>query len=154
MTEKTKGGREQGVATSGAVRQRVVKHLRGLLVPGAIGLSACKSQVVCDPMPPPTNGGPATTTTPPSTTTSPVVCDPMPPPTSEYAPRPENTRFARPPPGEDHNGSASRVRKVRTFKLQPPADPPPPPPVVCDPMPPPPPPADPPPPPFAPTPKK
>lgn len=110
MSHKPKDAQAQPEIGSRAVRERVVRHLRGLLVPGAIGLSACKSStppVVCDPMPEPTSTGPAPTNTAPDATANPpVVCDPMPPPTSEYA---------KPPPGRGNDQ----------------------PPVVCDPMPPP-----------------
>ncbi|HQP36303.1 MAG TPA: hypothetical protein PLI95_14035 [Polyangiaceae bacterium] len=79
------------------VRNRVKRHLRKLLIPGVIGLGACKSSdpgVVCDPMPPPATADPtappggdqdASIPQPPDTNSPPpVVCDPMPPP----APRP------------------------------------------------------------------
>lgn len=76
------------------VRNRVTRHLRKLLIPGVIGLGACKSSdpgVVCDPMPPPATADPtapprgdqdASIPQPPDTNAPPpVVCDPMPAPT-------------------------------------------------------------------------
>lgn len=79
----------------GDVRKRVTRHLRKLLIPGVLGLGACKSSdpgVVCDPMPPPATTdttGPAgnqDAAPPPDTSADrpvppPVVCDPMPAPT-------------------------------------------------------------------------
>jgi hypothetical protein len=78
-----------------AVRGRVARHLKHLLIPGVIGLGACKgtdqTPVVCDPMPAPMDAGGA----PPEGADSgvlvptpkaddagppPVVCDPMPAP--------------------------------------------------------------------------
>lgn len=79
--------------TGGDVRKRVIRHMRKLLIPGVLGLGACKSSdpgVVCDPMPPPataTTTGPggeqdaAPSPTGPATAPPPVVCDPMPAPT-------------------------------------------------------------------------
>lgn len=79
------------------VRRRVTHHLRKLLIPGVMGLGACKNPdtpVVCDPMPPPVDGGAAAPPgnnpednaveagpgTPPQNEPPPVVCDPMPAP--------------------------------------------------------------------------
>lgn len=79
--------------TGGDVRKRVIRHMRKLLIPGVLGLGACKSSdpgVVCDPMPPPATApttGPggeqdaAPPPTGPATAPPPVVCDPMPAPT-------------------------------------------------------------------------
>jgi hypothetical protein len=75
--------------TKSAVRRRVEKHLKKLLIPGVMGIGACKSTeppVVCDPMPAPADAAapPTETTTPPAeqkdATPPPVVCDPMPAP--------------------------------------------------------------------------
>ena len=103
----------EATGTGTTVRRRVLLHLRSLLLPGAVGLAACKSSVVCDPMPPPSDAQTSTTggTAPVDTSTAPVVCDPMPPPTMN-SPLPSATATAPPTA---------------------------PPPVVCDPMPPPPP---------------
>ena len=38
---------------TGSVRRRVTRHLRSLLIPGILGLGACKNPVVSDPVPPP-----------------------------------------------------------------------------------------------------
>jgi hypothetical protein len=109
----------------GAVRSRVERHLKRLLIPSVMGLGACKAtkvdSVVCDPMPPPVdaNAGAASDAGevvpasgedafPPS-----VVGDPMPAPIDA--------------------GGATRKR------VSPSRDRTSPPPVVCDPMPPPPP---------------
>ncbi len=82
------------------VRRRVTRHLRNLLIPGVMGLGACKNAdtpVVCDPMPPPADAGAAgppsgadaeaatdaATEAAPTAAPSqppPVVCDPMPAP--------------------------------------------------------------------------
>jgi hypothetical protein len=93
-----------------AVRGRVERHLKRLLIPGVMGLGACKAtkvdSVVCDPMPPPVdaNAGAAPDASAEEAFPPPVVCDPMPAPVDA--------------------GEAARERQ--------------PPPVVCDPMPPPP----------------
>lgn len=80
------------------VRARVKRHLKHLLIPGLMGLGACKSSggdVVCDPLPAP----PLTDTAAPpdgpyaepppveeqdagkqEPEPPPVVCDPLPPP--------------------------------------------------------------------------
>lgn len=144
MTNNPSDERDEGAEPTRPVRQRVIKHLRGLIVPGAFGLTACKSCVVCDPMPPPQDAGTATGAThPASTFTPPVVCDPMPPP-PDAGPAPDDSvapppqrRFATPPPGASAAppGSMTRTPPRRTPDTRPP--------VVCDPMPPP-----------APTPKK
>jgi hypothetical protein len=52
------GERDDDGVRKGVVRQRVKKHLHKLLVPGLIGLGACKGSssggdVVCDPLPDP-----------------------------------------------------------------------------------------------------
>jgi hypothetical protein len=100
----------------GAVRGRVERHLKRLLIPGVMSLGACKAtkvdSVVCDPMPPPVDANAGAEgdagAFPPS-----VVCDPMPAPIDA--------------------GGATRQR------IPPSRDRTSPPPVVCDPMPPPPP---------------
>jgi hypothetical protein len=116
MSKKVKRGEP------GAVRGRVERHLKRLLIPGVMSLGACKAtkvdSVVCDPMPPPvdanagagdagevvpTSGGDAF---PPS-----VVCDPM------------------PAPIDAGKAWRQRVRPSRDRTI--------PPSVVCDPMPPP-----------------
>jgi hypothetical protein len=107
------------------VRDRVLKHLHGLLLP-VLGISACTKEtppVVCDPMPAPSES--LTGGTPPRESQSgyvpvpasalpsapPVVCDPMPAPPSS---------LVKPPP----SASAASKRPPRPR-----------PPVVCDPMP-------------------
>lgn len=148
MTKNPTVERDGGAAPTGAVRQRVIKHLRSVLVPGAIGLTACKSSVVCDPMPTPQDAGTATGhPQPTSTFTPPVVCDPMPPPPADPVPpppadpvppppadpvpRPAPRHFATPPPGAStaSPGSTTRTPPRTQTKKRPP--------VVCDPMPPP-----------------
>jgi hypothetical protein len=99
------------------VRNRVIKHLGGLLLP-VLGVGACTKE------------------------TPPVVCDPMPPPSgslSDDVPAPSATSTVAP--------SATQESRFAVPPADPPPPPPPPvntrdprydPPVVCDPMPPPP----------------
>jgi hypothetical protein len=115
--ERDEDGKSQALVSAGTVRGRVIRHLRGLLLPGVLGLGACKetSSVVCDPMPPPTGTSTAglPTTSTETATTPPVVCDPMPPP----------------PPTVSATATTT-TRPATTSRRTP---------VVCDPMPPPPP---------------
>jgi hypothetical protein len=79
-------------ADKSPVRQRVARHLKRLLIPGVMGLGACKgtesTPVVCDPMPAPQDAGAgpaddtstAVPTATPDASPPPVVCDPMPAP--------------------------------------------------------------------------
>lgn len=102
------------------VRLKVERHLRRLMIPGVLGLEACKGtgQVVCDPMPGPidtssgANNDQQFAVPPPvrdaGAPPPPVVCDPMPPPPDEPGKGPVPKRGKKPAP---------------------------PPPVVCDPMP-------------------
>ena len=81
MASSDKTDKQRG-ATSSQVRSRVLGHLRRLLIPGVMGLGACKgtepAPVVCDPMPPPADAEPPQDH--PDAQPPPVVCDPMPAP--------------------------------------------------------------------------
>ena len=101
------GEHDDDKVRKGVVRQRVKKHLHKLLVPGLIGLGACKGSggggdVVCDPLPDPSYSpeagpppdDPGTVLVPidedaglppdepvePDVVQPPVVCDPLPMP--------------------------------------------------------------------------
>ena len=111
-----KGDQDQGV------RGRVIKHLRGLLLP-MLGVGACTKEtppVVCDPMPPPSGSliGDELPPDPNSTAAPPVVCDPMPapPPSAMPSTAQPSREFAVPPPDPAPPTAVA------------PADPPPPPP--------------------------
>jgi hypothetical protein len=90
MGSDDKSGKDEADA-SGTVRSRVLVHLRRLMIPGVMGLSACHGKdpppVVGDPMPPPVDAPPITFK---PGYQPPVVCDPMP------APMPSGTPV-RPP---------------------------------------------------------